>query len=469
MDAKKLLYDDVMTKEWTLNPGEEFRFEVGFKNSIEVKLKSGHAEYFGAELGPEATYTFSGQNGAIFTWQGCTLSVTGDCQSIYVAGETPMDSYINVHMALQQLRVQAHSEMQSSAAKGTSAAPRVMIVGPEDSGKTSLARILINYAVRMGDRPIFVDLDPAEASVTVPGTISATAIAKTIDIETGFMGYSTSSSVGGPSDSPLVLQFGHELPSKNAVLFKLLVDRLTQAIAARFEADTFAAASGLIVDTRGFTDINKFDIIESAIASLGINTLLVVGNERMYSLFSSRFSKADGSSGSVPVNVVKLAKSGGTVDRDAMYRQQLSAHRIRQYFYGTPSEPVMSFSTVVNFQEISILRVGEDVQAPSSTLPLGETRKLSETSVFAVEPDESLTHSVLAVTEVNIGNGEEDGSDQKAIEEARKGVVGVQAVGFINVTKVDMEKKRFIAYSPVPGRLPKQVLLYGHIKWMETL
>lgn len=34
-----------------------------------------------------------------------------------------------------------------------------MVVGPTDIGKSTLCRMLLNYAVRLGRRPIFVDLD----------------------------------------------------------------------------------------------------------------------------------------------------------------------------------------------------------------------------------------------------------------------------------------------------------------------
>ena len=34
-----------------------------------------------------------------------------------------------------------------------------MICGPTDVGKSTLCRLLLNYAVRMGRRPIYVDLD----------------------------------------------------------------------------------------------------------------------------------------------------------------------------------------------------------------------------------------------------------------------------------------------------------------------
>ncbi|KAJ2881547.1 Cleavage polyadenylation factor subunit clp1 [Coemansia aciculifera] len=411
--------------EWVLGAGEEFRFEVDFKHTIEIKLKHGHAEYFGAELGREASYSFSGENGVVFSWEGCTLTVIGECQSAYVAGETPMDSCINVHMALQQLRVQARSD----SANG----PRVMIVGPDDSGKTSLARTLINYAVRMGETPLYVDLDPMDASVTVPGTVSVTPMSKTVDIETGFMSYAMSSSAG-PPDTPLVWQFGHEQPTDNAELFNLLVDRMAAAIGRHTINNSQSATSGLFVDTRGFTDAAKCETIDHAISALGITTLLVVGSERMYSLLSNRPFAKEG------VTVIKMARSGGTVDRSAMFRQQYNSRIIQQYFYGTQKEPFSSFSTVANFQEIRILRVGEDSIAPSSTLPLGETRMLTDTSVLAVEPDEALTHSILAVTDASM---DLEGDS----------VAGMQALGFVNVTVVDMEKKRLILISPIPGHV----------------
>ena len=34
-----------------------------------------------------------------------------------------------------------------------------MITGPVDVGKSTLCRILLNYAVRLGRRPIYCDLD----------------------------------------------------------------------------------------------------------------------------------------------------------------------------------------------------------------------------------------------------------------------------------------------------------------------
>lgn len=71
--------------------------------------------------------------------------------------------YLNVHAALEQQRVAAEQE--------STRGPVTMVVGPGDVGKSTLTRVLLNYAVRMGRRPIYVDLDVGQGHISVPGTI----------------------------------------------------------------------------------------------------------------------------------------------------------------------------------------------------------------------------------------------------------------------------------------------------------
>ena len=40
-----------------------------------------------------------------------------------------------------------------------------MVVGPVDVGKSTLCQLLLNYAVRMGRRPVFIDLDVGQVHV----------------------------------------------------------------------------------------------------------------------------------------------------------------------------------------------------------------------------------------------------------------------------------------------------------------
>ena len=75
----------------------------------------------------------------IFTWHGCVLERTGKGEVEYIAKETPMNFYINIHGCLENMRKKASED----DTKG----PFLLICGPKDYGKTTLSRILLNYAV----------------------------------------------------------------------------------------------------------------------------------------------------------------------------------------------------------------------------------------------------------------------------------------------------------------------------------
>lgn len=62
-----------------------------------------------------------------------------------------MIQYLNVHSALEDMRIEADKSEDPQKT-----GPKVMIVGPQDVGKTTLCQILVNYAVRQSRRPIFV-------------------------------------------------------------------------------------------------------------------------------------------------------------------------------------------------------------------------------------------------------------------------------------------------------------------------
>lgn len=74
----------------------------------------------------------------------------------YTANETPMTSYLNTHLALEQLRQKMKKEKELG--------PRVLVIGPHDVGKTSLCKILMSYSLRQGGTPIYVSLDTSEVS-----------------------------------------------------------------------------------------------------------------------------------------------------------------------------------------------------------------------------------------------------------------------------------------------------------------
>jgi polyribonucleotide 5'-hydroxyl-kinase len=233
----------------TLHKETEYRFESSFVRPITIKLLTGTAELFGTELAPRVAYVFRGTKGAVYTWHGCELEITGAVDTDYVAEETPMSQYANTHFALEDLR--------SAADDYRDIGPRVMIVGPENAGKTSLAKILTSYAVKSRRQPVLVNLDPRQGLLSVPGSLTATTFSTLVDVEEGW----GSSPISGPSampvKMPLCYHFGCQDPEENAKLFKPLVTRLALATTSRLEEDPEARSSGCIIDTPGTLSSGK--------------------------------------------------------------------------------------------------------------------------------------------------------------------------------------------------------------------
>lgn len=55
----------------------------------------------------------------------------------------------------------------------------MIIVGPQDSGKSTLTTILTSYAARLDRTPILIDLDVGQSMVSISGAMCAIPIDKT--------------------------------------------------------------------------------------------------------------------------------------------------------------------------------------------------------------------------------------------------------------------------------------------------
>ena len=84
----------------------------------------------------------------------------------------------------------------------------MIVVGPTDSGKSTLCKMLLSWTAKLGWKPTYVDLDIGQGSITIPGCISATPIEKPIDIVDGI-----------PLEMPLVYFYGHPNPRYLSTLF----------------------------------------------------------------------------------------------------------------------------------------------------------------------------------------------------------------------------------------------------------
>lgn len=84
--------------------------------------------------------------------------------------------------------------------------------------------MLLNWAVRAGRLPIFVDLDVSQNLISLPGTISSLAVERTALVDEGFN-----------IDAQISYHFGYKTPSENPVLYRRLISVLKDAVCIRSE------------------------------------------------------------------------------------------------------------------------------------------------------------------------------------------------------------------------------------------
>ena len=370
----------------TLAPRAEFRFEVASSQTCILKLLNGQAEHYGTELAANRPYSFSGYKGAIFTWHGCTLEITGDTESEYVGEETGYATeWLNVHGMLETARDEA----------GEVGGPRVLIVGPDHVGKSSLVRSLAAWGVRMGRTPTIVNLDPREGLLTPPGSLTAVTVANQMDVEAGYGITSISGPTATPVKTPLPYHWPYASPTDRPEMFKSVVTRMALSVTSKLEEDPAAKQSGIIVDTPGSLNDPKtsYDLINHIIGEFSITLILVVDSERLFTDLNRRF-KDD-------MPVLKLSKSSGAVQQDGKFMEQKRREQIRQYFFGTPSTQLNPHSHTLHFSELSMYCAkptkisgateidfrpgGADDYAPSSTL------------FEKVEPSPAMLNSLIAI------------------------------------------------------------------------
>lgn len=457
---------------------------------------TGTAELFGTELVVGNTYTFTGTKAAIYTWHGCSLEASGDAlQSEYIAEETPMSEYINVHFALDTLRDQAR-------AGGGREGPRVLILGPENAGKSSLAKILTGYACRSARSPVVVNLDTKEGVMSVPGTLTATVFKTMMDVEEGW-GTAPMSGPNGaiPVKLPLVYFSGSAKPEeKEGKVYKAQISRLALAVVGRTAQDAEARESGLIIDTPGsLTNIKAggtvgYEIIQEIVSEFAVSAIVCLGSERLYSDMVKRFdgqpttSRSAASNtvaGGTTISVIKLTKSGGCVDRDDTYMQAFRAAQIRTYFYGNPrlsnGVALQPRHQQVDFSTLTIWRRVTNTPDPSSGrnpyandddddedeyFPSagGVDDDVASTSKVALPPTQIFERVVSATSLMRssllaVMNCDPD-ADQDVIRDS-------SVMGFLYVTDTDEARGRVSLLSPVAGRVPNRAIVWAG--WPESV
>ena len=341
-----------------------------------------------------------------------------------------------------------------------------------------MSQILLNYAVRLGRKPIFVDLDVGQGCVSVPGTIGAMLVERPASVEEGFS-----------QNSPLVYHYGHTTPGHNNVLYKELVSRWRRGPGPGTSANPSVLQAGgrgagaaegeqeggrvrrgdqhlRLGPGRGvrshqthcagrdararlhYFRIRPFaDILLNVriFQAFEIDVIIVLDQERVYNVLVKDMPNF--------VKVVLQPKSGGVVSRNKEQRAEGRDSRIKQYFYG-PRNNLFPHSFEVNFSDIKdkLYKIGAP-ELPDSCLPLGMKITNNKTKLVAVNPNpRELLNRILSV------------SFTSAVED----VIMTNVAGFVVVTDVKMEEQKMMVLSPQPRPLPDTLLLLSDVQYVDS-
>mmetsp|Transcript_8160 Transcript_8160/g.36397 ORF Transcript_8160/g.36397 Transcript_8160/m.36397 type:complete len:478 (+) Transcript_8160:922-2355(+) len=464
--------------KFQLSKESELRIEATQGHAVTVTLLSGEAEILGVEMAQNKAYSISNRKLPVFTWHGCELSVSGPTDFAYTASETPMPVYANTFGVIHSRRKHAEALREKSRLEGESISrdgkpvaneqnlsvqtaqftsdskstnktgqativngglesektdparlgPRVIIMGPPESGKSTLASLLLSYSVKACGKSLFVDLDITRNAISVPGSISASTVSK-VDIEEGPL-----------LDASLSFFYGYLDPNENRAELERLVASLGSVVSEKL-AHPDMNGCGYIASVGGWIESCSRDFIGSLIESMRADVVLVIGAERMFADVKQAVE------GRGNIEVVDLPRSGGVVRHD---KASTNKDRFKQYFYGQNST-LNPFKTVLDFSSVSLYKVGGGAAIPASALPIGAEPTLDPNRIAPIAIQSDLIHSILAVSQ--------------AKEESE--VSDAPVAGYVHVAKVDMQAKRLTLLAPAPGELPSRILMAGTLKWLE--
>lgn len=445
-----------MWNEWTIPAGNEHRFEVSFENSFTFKLVEGTAEIFGSELALGREYTVSGCKLAIFSFTGARiLHQGGPCSVEYLSSEpaTAQEALLNLSVALEGLF------------RKSGEPARVLLMGV---GRNSAARTLTNYSIRRVDeaddskKPVLVDLDVANGSVCLPGSVSAMVPERALQVDDSWHSQ--------PQAQMISLFYGSTVIADNPKVYQRLFERLAGIVNQRLNtcsvvyiiAPSEANSEINIISTNTSSNSsnststnNPGGILQSIKDAFKIDHIVVIGNERLHVTVNKNFPPDSGVK-----NVLKVPRSSGVVSKDAAFRRAALSKAFKSYFYG-PRAEFHPFSLTLPLANLTIYRVADaSTLAPSSALPLGATRKIDSSKLTRVTEINAsqLLYSILAC--VRTPTPEYQGEE---FEDALMAPVA----GFLHVLDADEAKQTLTVLAPCPGSLPSRFLLLASLKWIE--
>ncbi len=343
-------------------------------------------EIAGAELPLNYPLLFTNNKFAIFCWTNSKIYIQANSNTtIYKSRNNPMNQYLMAHNLI--------NERRKEALVGNRIGPNVLITGTSHSGKTTLCHILLNYAVKLGWTPLYVDLDLSN-EITVPGNLSAAVI--DYPIPNDFL-----------IDSAISLFHGNPNNEINFYLYEKQISEMANIIKSKMENELeifkkklnihsdknifvnsenpTVYASGSIVNC---PTISKDNIYKLIVNEFDCDFIFVIENEKLYHDLVKTYKNSK-------VQISMIPKSRGVVSLDNNYKEYVEQKRYSNYFKG-PFNNLRLNELSLDLNSFKLLQIISS-NVTSSILPIGTTSDLNLIIKEINLEEENLLNRVVAI------------------------------------------------------------------------
>lgn len=320
-------------KKVNVPKNNEISFELDEDGSLYVSVVRGAGEIFGSVLIKHQKYYYEGRKYfAIYTQRGCLVEMKGNNYEYKVRENMYMRTYIHLN---HQLNVFSHQ-----ASDGDIHGPKVLVVGPTDAGKTSLCKVLLNYAARIGKTSSFIDLDVGQNSIGIPGTMSMVHVDKMLDPVADF----------NFCNSTYSLHYGLVSPQRQSLYLKN-INQLAKVFESACQREDAIKYSGCFINTCGWVKDFGFEAIKCAAIAFECQHVIVVGCEETKNKLQEILPRSS-------CEVILIPKNTGAVQRCTSFRRTSRALKVAQYFKGAYGVK-KTYDSTYTFDTVKLLQYGK--------------------------------------------------------------------------------------------------------------
>lgn len=406
-----------MSRIINIPKNHELRVQLQFGQEARVKTLEGAVASFGFPIGKEKAVVFRDEPFAISAFNDSRVCISVGNVPYYIAKFTVPEI---VEECSDSLHV-------------------IMIVGRPSSGKTSLAKLILNTRFLCEKRCFYVNADPSQAPIGLPGCIGCMEVKEQITNE------------GFPFVDPLLFTFGNtEIKEDHKELF---MDQLMELKRLMFEKmntlhQNEKPVNCIVIDFPLIYPLDESycELTKRVCEEFGVTHILCLGDDFLPRILPKN----------PEIMLINFPVLPGAVYIDFETKAKLRAQQIKKYFFGTPENPLAY--TILTFPRstFKISSFGPLRYISSIMLPSGMERPnpklLSNVGLTSL-----LTNRVLAIIE-----------DKKEPAKAYlQNVLSFYIIKSISDAKPDEPDGIVEVIAPNEDPLPAHIRIAGSIEFVD--